>query len=176
MCTSACVAMGIAMASGRLDPCKHRPNDSLAKAMELGGISQGVIELSIGSGSPTGAAEAISLLGIDVLSIGILVHEYVILLGAGPAFGPPVVSCIISAEDLPGCIAERDRDGKGVACILTSSGHSTCIMHQGCEFSFFDPGPSLLVTGLRADEVLCTIRGIASATQCDATLLYRQCP
>lgn len=68
--------------------------------------------------------------------------------------------------------------GQNVACVITSSGHSLCILYDGKrgDFSVFDPMPSCMSVGVDREWVAALVReraeGGGREQQCDATLVY----
>lgn len=185
MCTSACLVLGIATATRRVDlsdegiSCKQ----VLEMAMELGSRAQGRIESiardnsgrAIG-GIPFGVMDVLNGLEIDVESLGLKIHEYVIQRDVKRGGGIELKSqCLINCEELIDCMT---RIGSSSSCILTYDGHSTCMSQRDAVFSFFDPSPSVLVNNMSRDDANRMVEsmrrdvGRYNGSQCDATVLY----
>lgn len=193
MCTSACLVMGIATASGKVDlsDIQVSGKEVLDMAMELGSRAQGKIESSVKinqctkrsiGGIPFSVRDILLGLDIDTESIGINIHEYVVCNGInrrndGFKNGVDDEPCLINCDDLIDCIANIGNRSSS-SCILTYNGHSTCISHNRGVFSFFDPAPSVLVNGMSRNDADRMIESIKldikndNELQCDATVIY----
>ena len=168
MCTTACLHCSVAFLADHLNCGGDLLEDRLNNLMSASNKCHN---------QPGMVSVVEALDGFKVETLGMAMRE-LIFVPNSPATKDDE-DLLQSMQDLPTKMLERSRD-LPTSAIITGNGHTVCLMHSPEQhFSFFDPFPAMLITGLHdKKKVMSYVLGALrmhrqDADQLDVTVLYR---